>query len=180
MSTRDVFAHQSPLLLAISVREVDAPDSAARNYWRDHLSALSSASLLSLPAAQEPGVGFGEAWLSLDKESVAGLEDFCRAHGLTQATVLLGAYALMLGRLSRLDEIVIGSVRSGRSSALPEVERGIGLFIDTMPLYLDLSAGQSLVQWLQALQAEQAVQETHALWFNGRAGVDPVCGHAVV
>jgi amino acid adenylation domain-containing protein/non-ribosomal peptide synthase protein (TIGR01720 family) len=162
MSTRDVFAHQSPLLLAISVREVDAPDSAARNYWRDHLSALSSASLLSLPAAQEPGVGFGEAWLSLDKESVAGLEDFCRAHGLTQATVLLGAYALMLGRLSRLDEIVIGSVRSGRSSALPEVERGIGLFIDTMPLYLDLSAGQSLVQWLQALQAEQAVQETHA------------------
>jgi amino acid adenylation domain-containing protein/non-ribosomal peptide synthase protein (TIGR01720 family) len=135
---------------------------AARNYWRDHLSALSSASRLSLPAAQEPGEGFGEAWLSLDKESVAGLEGFCRAHGLTQATVLLGAYALMLGRLSRLDEIVIGSVRSGRSSALPEVERGVGLFIDTMPLYLELSAGQSLVQWLQALQAEQAVQETHA------------------
>jgi amino acid adenylation domain-containing protein len=135
---------------------------AARNYWRDHLSALSSVSRLSLPTAQAPGEGFGEAWLSLDKESVAGLEGFCRAHGLTQATVLLGVYALMLGRLSRLDEIVIGSVRSGRSSALPEVERGVGLFIDTMPLYLDLSAGQSLVQWLQALQAEQAVQETHA------------------
>jgi aryl carrier-like protein len=162
MSTRDVFAHQSPFALAVFVHEGTVPDSAARSYWREHLSRLSFASRLNLPAAQEAGIGFGEAWLSLDKESGARLEGFCRAHGLTQATVLLGAYALMLGRLSRLDEIVIGSVRSGRSSALPQVDRGIGLFIDTMPLYLELSAGQSLVQWLQSLQAEQAVQESHA------------------
>jgi amino acid adenylation domain-containing protein len=162
LSTRELFLHQTVIGLANEVHEGAAPDSAARSYWREHLSALSFPSRLNLPSAQEVAVGFGEAWLSLDKESVAGLEGFCRAHGLTQATVLLGAYALMLGRLSRLEEIVVGSVRSGRSSALADVERGVGLFIDTMPLYMGLSGDQSVVQWLQALQAEQAVQETHA------------------
>jgi non-ribosomal peptide synthetase component F len=56
---------------------------------------------------------------------------------------LQGIFALLLARQSRLDKIVIGSVRNGRSSQLPQIENGLGLFINTLPLYIDLPKSQN-------------------------------------
>ena len=51
--------------------------------------------------------------------------------------VLLAAYSALLGRLAGVRELLVGTPVSGR--ALPEFEQLIGLFVDTVPVRVDLT-----------------------------------------
>jgi len=151
----------------------------ARHYWQAHLQGLCGPSRLTLPAPSAPSEApgtMGDLSITVDTTVTLALEQFARQQGLTQASVLQGLFALLLARLSQLDEIVIGSVRNGRSSQLPGIDKALGLFIDTLPLRLTLPAGESLVQWLRAQQTEQSEQDEHA--HLGLMGIQTLAGMA--
>lgn len=133
----------------------------ARAYWIEHLKPLSTPSRLELPSPESTVVGMKDIELTLDDATNTVFEQFSRQHGLTQASVLQGLYALLLARMCRLDEIVIGSVRNGRSSQLHGIDRGLGLFINTLPLYARLDPAESLVDWLHTQQISMAEQDLH-------------------
>ncbi len=141
---------------------LDRQDTAgARAYWIEHLRPLSTPSRLELPSPESNASGMKDIELTLDDATNSVFEQFSRQHGLTQASVLQGLYALLLARMCRLDEIVIGSVRNGRSSLLPGIDRGLGLFINTLPLYARIDPAESLVKWLHTQQTSMAEQDLH-------------------
>jgi amino acid adenylation domain-containing protein len=103
----------------------------------------------------------GELQLTLSQSISESLNRLARELMVTQATVFQGLFAFLLARMSGLDEIVIGSVRHGRSSMLPGIDRALGLFINTLPVYLNLTPGISFADWLRAQQSELIEQEAH-------------------
>ncbi|MCP4664677.1 MAG: amino acid adenylation domain-containing protein, partial [bacterium] len=88
--------------------------------------------------------------------SSSGLQSLARGHRLTLNTLLQGAWAVLLGRYSGQDDVLFGTTVSGRPAELAGVESIAGLFINTLPVRVQVDSGAMLVPWLGELQARQA------------------------
>ncbi|MEU2794794.1 amino acid adenylation domain-containing protein [Streptomyces sp. NPDC007100] len=78
--------------------------------------------------------------------------DLARTCSVTAATVIQGAWALVLARLARRGDVVFGSTVAGRPAEVPGAESAVGLFINTIPVRVPLVAGQSVREMLAGLQ----------------------------
>jgi len=131
----------------------------ARAFWREMLEGFAAPTPLRidqapnrLPASREQ---FGRTQMRLSREETEALQSWANTHHLSLNTLLEGIWALLVGHYSGDDDIVFGTVVSGRSAGLIGVESMVGLFINTLPLRVRVSAGASLVGWLHGLQRQQ-------------------------
>ena len=128
----------------------------AESYWRQRLGDFDTATPLGFsPPWPAIDGGYGEQIRTLDATDGRRLEEGLRNRGLTLATLAQGLWGLLLARRADLDDVVFGSVVSGRPAELPEVESTVGLFVNTLPVRLRIDGGQSLGQWLAANQEEE-------------------------
>lgn len=65
-------------------------------------------------------------------------------------------WALVLGELTGSDDVVFGSVVSGRPPEIPGIETMVGLFINTVPVRVRLDRSAPLTDQLARLQDEQS------------------------
>ena len=87
-------------------------------------------------------------------------QNLVQQNRLTLNTITQGIWAILLSRYSGENDIVFGATVSGRPANLPGVESIIGLFINTLPVRVKLSADDELLAWLQQLQTQQIEQES--------------------
>ena len=90
-----------------------------------------------------------------------GLQQFAREQHLTLSTLLQGVWALLLSRYSGQQDLVFGTVVSGRPAELVGVEQMVGLFINTLPVRVQISLDQPVLSWLHALQQQQSEQRQY-------------------
>ncbi|HZC98370.1 MAG TPA: condensation domain-containing protein, partial [Bradyrhizobium sp.] len=138
---------------------------AAEAYWRMRLSGFEMPTAFGLgrPAApadpaDRRGDHQGDRYVEHEGEfatALAEVEGFARRHRLTVNTLVQGAWALLLGRYGDSNDVVFGVTVSGRPAELPEVERTVGLFINTLPLRIAVSPGRKILDWLREVQARQ-------------------------
>ena len=65
-----------------------------------------------------------------------------------------GAWALLLSRYSGEEDVIFGATVSGRPPDLAGVESMVGLFINTLPVRVQVAADDSLLPWLKRLQSQ--------------------------
>jgi len=111
---------------------------AQLDYWRERLAGLPD--LLELPTDRpRPAVqahrGAVEL-VALGRETTRRLRSLTEATGTTVFMALLAGFAALLGRLTRRDDIPIGTAVAGRTRA--EAEGLIGFFVNTLTLRVDL------------------------------------------
>ncbi|MEU4119328.1 amino acid adenylation domain-containing protein [Kitasatospora sp. NPDC028055] len=146
--------------------------AAAEAAWTAALDGFTEPTRLSGTAAAQPGRrdmpaepgrrGMpGEHAVELDAREFAALTGWARTRGLTVNTVVQGAWATVLGTLTGLRDIVFGGTVSGRPPELPGVEGMVGLFINTLPVRVDLDPAQSFTELLSALQDRQSLLLPH-------------------
>ncbi|WP_038801809.1 condensation domain-containing protein, partial [Burkholderia oklahomensis] len=70
-------------------------------------------------------------------------------------TVLIGACALVLSRLSRADEAVFGLVLSGRTAPVDGIEQMVGLLANTAPFRIGVPGARGVADWLGDVQRGQ-------------------------
>ncbi|HZO71112.1 MAG TPA: amino acid adenylation domain-containing protein [Ktedonobacteraceae bacterium] len=87
---------------------------------------------------------------------LSALRLFTRQHQLTLNTVIQGAWALLLSRYSGERDIIFGATVAGRPMQLSGAERMIGIFINTLPVRVQLPPQAKIVLWLKHLQEQQA------------------------
>jgi len=68
----------------------------------------------------------------LGREEAAGVRELARRHDTTLHAVLLAAFNVLLARLSRQEDVVVGTPVAGRNH--PDLENIIGIFVNTLPL----------------------------------------------
>jgi amino acid adenylation domain-containing protein len=133
----------------------------AEAFWRKTLAGIAGPTRLAIdrhrggPGGPEKAE---EERVQLSAELSAGLQTVARRHGLTLNTVVQGAWALLLSRYSGEKSVIFGTSVSGRPAGLPGVESMVGLFINTLPVRIDVPADEPLVPWLKGIQAQQAEQ----------------------
>jgi amino acid adenylation domain-containing protein len=134
--------------------------AAAETFWRRALASLKAPTPLpgEHRAAEPAGAGLrrGEERRDLSAQATAALQAFARNHRLTLGTVLEGAWALLLSRLTGEEDVVFGLTVSGRPTSLEGSESMIGPFINTLPLRVQVEDEVPVVGWLTDLQSRQA------------------------
>jgi amino acid adenylation domain-containing protein/non-ribosomal peptide synthase protein (TIGR01720 family) len=135
---------------------------ATERYWRRTLAGFTSPNHLPII---ELAVGAPDAApdadpdvtsVALSKKATAALERFGQRHRLTTNTLVHGAWALLLERYTGDADVVFGTTVSGRPASLPEVESMLGLFINSLPVRVEIDPAAELVAWLGRLQEHEA------------------------
>ena len=124
----------------------------ALSYWRTELAGLATPTRMPLPPPAEPGEGYELATHELSVEETRGLEEFARAARLTVATIAQGVWAQLLALYTGTSDVVFGATVSGRSADIPAVERTVGLFINTIPIRVQVDPAAGVGDWLRELQ----------------------------
>lgn len=132
--------------------------SQAETYWRQKLKGfntptpLGDGRRLNLVSNQED---YRKEGTKLNKALLSAVQKFARQNHVTMNTVMKGVWALLLSRYSRQRDVVFGTVVSGRPPHLDGVEAMVGVFINTIPVRVQVREDAALLDWLAALQAEQ-------------------------
>jgi len=110
---------------------------ASLRFWRERLGGAPEPALPTDRPRPADGAVQG-AWLTVEFDAglAAGLGGFAREQRATVFSTLLGAIAVALSRLGGRHDLVVGT---GLSHRPPGAEEAVGMFVDTVPLRLDLS-----------------------------------------
>ena len=126
-----------------------------RNYVAQTLSGLSDQQHESffremLGNVDEPTLPYGQnlahdgsaqqAQLTLERPLSHGVRQQARRLGVSAASLMHLAWAQVLGQLSGRDAVVFGTVLLGRLQGGEGSERALGVFINTLPLCIELNA----------------------------------------
>ena len=132
----------------------------AETFWRESLQGFSSLTPLGIDQnahqAYETEPDYRNRVIQLSASITEALQSMAREQHLTLNTLLQGAWALLLSHYSGQQDIVFGTVVSGRPPTLAGSETMVGLFINTLPLRVQIAAQQQLLPWLHLLQDRQA------------------------
>ena len=79
------------------------------------------------------------------------LHEFSREHQITLSTIVQAAWSLLLNQYSGENDIVYGTTVSGRPADLPGAEYMLGLFINTLPVRVQIKPEIPLLSWLKEL-----------------------------
>ncbi len=121
-------------------------------YWKQQLQGVPERLELPTDHPRPKVQSFRGARLSftLDKPLIDGLTAVGRKEKSTLFMVLLAGFQALLARLSRREDIVIGSPIANRNR--PEVEPLIGSFMNTLALRSDLSGDPGFVELLNRVR----------------------------
>ncbi|HEV2992739.1 MAG TPA: condensation domain-containing protein [Candidatus Angelobacter sp.] len=137
----------------------------AQNFWRQRLAGLTTPTLLGHDSVFSETSGLEESHqeriLRLCPTTTAALQSFAREYELTLNTLIQGAWAFQLACRSGMDDVVFGSVVSGRQVDFPGVASMVGLFINTLPVRVRVAEDISVTDWLKELQFDQVEARTY-------------------
>ncbi|MBX8484721.1 non-ribosomal peptide synthetase [Pseudomonas cichorii] len=87
--------------------------------------------------------------LTLDEDFTRQLRTQARNRGVLPATILHAAWAMVLARCTARDDVVFGTVLSGRLQGGAGAQSAVGMFINTLPVRVQL-AGRNVQELISA------------------------------
>ena len=133
----------------------------ARQWWKTNLQGFerttpipSDRPFLREHAGDSGGMIVGDRYTRLDARDGAQLRELAQAHQLTINTFAQAAWALVLRRLSGDRDVLFGVTVAGRPVDMPQMQRTVGLFINSIALRVKMPEDDqrcSVRQWLTGL-----------------------------
>ncbi|MFE3873416.1 amino acid adenylation domain-containing protein [Kitasatospora sp. NPDC059146] len=131
--------------------EFRAHAEGLHGFWREYLDGLPQS--LPLPAdreaPREPSGAGGARAFTVGPRQTAALTALAQREGVTRYHALLTLYAVFLARHADQYDLAIGVPTANRGSE--ELERLIGLFVNTLPVRADLTDNPRFAEAVQRL-----------------------------
>ncbi|GAB3120216.1 condensation domain-containing protein [Novispirillum itersonii] len=137
---------------------------AARAYWSRELDGVA-ASRLPLRQEGEPTADSPSALRYAEQVipagETAGLTAGLRRLGLTPATLVQAAWALLLSRFEHQDRVLFAVASATRPPAVPGIDRLFGPLMAILPCAVTVDGHQTVRDWMAAIQAAQLAARDH-------------------
>ncbi|WP_433628785.1 amino acid adenylation domain-containing protein [Nocardia sp. CA-120079] len=134
---------------------------AANAAWREMLAGIDSPTRVTSGPDRTVTAQAGEVGLNLDAATSAAILDLGRSHGITANTALQVAWALLVAVLTGRSDVVFGNTLSHRPPQIPDIERMVGLLVNTLPVRVRLEPDETVGDLLVRVQSEQAAMLDH-------------------
>ncbi|SFJ18488.1 amino acid adenylation domain-containing protein, partial [Pseudomonas syringae] len=119
-------------------------------FFREMLGDIDEPTLpFGLQDVQDGGRDIEEASVILPAELNLRLRAQARQAGVSAASLMHLAWARVLGSVSAREQVVFGTVLLGRMQAGEGADRSLGMFINTLPLRIDIGA-RTVIEGLKA------------------------------
>jgi len=134
----------------------------SEEYWRRVLDGVTAPTPLTLFAPRTAGdwgtnQGVAMEFGTVPPDVMTRLRDLARRHRITVGSIVHAAWALLLSRYGGGADVLFGSTVTGRSAPVPDVERAVGLLINTLPVRVRIPHDATVEQWLCGVH-EQLVE----------------------
>ncbi|OUM04555.1 hypothetical protein BW686_25980, partial [Pseudomonas syringae] len=122
-------------------------------FFRDMLGDVDEPTLpFGIHDVQGDGRGIEEVRAGIDSQLSRRLREQARQLGVSAASLVHLAWAMVLGKVSASEDVVFGTVLLGRMQGGDGADRALGMFINTLPLRVTLAHNT----------VRQGVREAHA------------------
>lgn len=130
-------------------------------YWKELIEDFEDQILIKPEGNPDGGDidDVGKVEYKLPAELYNALDKFCVNQGYTINTVFETMWALTLAAYTNKNDIVFGKVVSGRNIDLAGIETMMGMFINTVPVRVNLNKDDTLSTLLNRVQ-EQSINTT--------------------
>jgi len=88
------------------------------------------------------------------------ISSFLEIHGLSHHVLVMGTWALLLSRITGCEDVVFGATLATRWSRM-HAQGAAGLFINALPLRVDVSPEIKVLPWLQAVRTQWKALRQH-------------------
>ncbi|MCZ8521357.1 non-ribosomal peptide synthetase [Paenibacillus caseinilyticus] len=149
--------HVVPYMIYMDWLE-DQDREEARAYWEQYLQGYEQqVTLPRQPDAGGAGYRLQQTVLRLEEPAAGQLQQLAARHEVTLNTVLQTVWGIVLQKYNQAEDVVFGSVVSGRPAEIPGIETMVGLFIHTIPVRIRTHPETTFGQLLKEVQ-EQALE----------------------
>jgi acyl carrier protein len=138
-------------------------NAAAEAFWRRYMDGLASDTRLSVRQDMSAGSAkqHAERRLEIPAATYRTLREFSLRHRLTLNTLVQAAWALMVSHRCETTDVVYGITITNRPSHIEHVEDAVGIFINTLPMRIQIPELGAIVAWLKDMQARQIRVRDH-------------------
>jgi amino acid adenylation domain-containing protein len=137
--------------------------SAAEGFWRDYLAGYAEP--VGAPGRGTAGNGSTgsrrEHRFALNEETTTQLVKQAARIGVTLNCLVQTAWGLVLGHANDVEDVVFGTTVSGRNAKIKDVERLVGLCINTVPVRVRWDRDQPIEDLLRKMNRGMAESMPH-------------------
>ena len=114
-------------------------------YWKEYLEGYERQAVLpkQRSMAEKDGYKLEEVSFMIDERLTKGLEAVAERNQVTLNTLFQTIWGILLQRYNNVEDVVFGSVVSGRPHEVADIENMVGLFINTIPVRIKCNKTQS-------------------------------------
>jgi len=133
-------------------------EAGSRRFWSEMLDGFTAPIQLVVAPSVEPTADsagrHGCVETIVDAELTANLQSLARDCEVTLSTVVQAAWALLLSRYSGETDVVFGVTRACRHVPIDGADRMIGVFINTLPLRVQVEPELPVRSFLKQLRTQ--------------------------
>ncbi|WP_342551527.1 amino acid adenylation domain-containing protein [Paenibacillus sp. FSL R7-0652] len=136
---------------------------ASLKYWSDYLQGYEEQTALPKKHTVSKSSAYHSENLicTLSQELTRRITHVASQNQVTLNTLMQTAWGLMLQKYNSSQDVVFGSVVSGRPAEIPGVERIIGLFINTIPVRIQAQGNETFAAMLKRNQEQAVASHPH-------------------
>ncbi|WP_264524499.1 non-ribosomal peptide synthetase [Flavobacterium sp. N502536] len=125
-------------------------------YWEDYLSGFETNTGIPFfnPENQKEEETEVKTIHTLSRKNKEAVTALCQKLGITENIFFQTIWGMLLAKYNDTEDVVFGSVVSGRPSEVDRIEEMLGLFINTIPVRIKFDAAATLRNILIATQKE--------------------------
>ncbi|WP_080283458.1 non-ribosomal peptide synthetase, partial [Clostridium botulinum] len=94
---------------------------------------------------------YKEVYYEMDESKTNKIKDFAKENKVLLSSILYGAWGILLQKISDSNEVLFGTVVSGRPESIKSVDKMVGLFINTVPLIVKSENNTKFIELINEL-----------------------------
>ncbi len=134
---------------------IDKQDNnEARDYWRDYLGGYEQLTGITATKSADKVREYSkeEYIFRINKDLTLQLKNLASKNHATLSNVIQLIWAIILQKYNNTNDVVFGSVVSGRPSEIEGIEKMVGLFVNTLPVRVKAEADMTVLELLKNVQ----------------------------
>lgn len=125
-----------------------------KQYWNDLLKCVPESGIIpsvknNLSASKETSLGADRLLLSIDDTLLSSINEFCKKNRVSSYNFFMAVYAIYIGRVSNLDDFMIGTPILNRTNY--HEKNTTGMFINTIPFKFSIKEKVSFSQFVSTV-----------------------------
>ncbi|MEV2607285.1 amino acid adenylation domain-containing protein [Paenibacillus larvae] len=138
-------------------------EEEASKYWNEYLANYTEQTVIPYSKSKQKSEGYSAESVicGFGQALTHQLQQIANRNQVTMNTVIQTMWGILLQKYNNSEDVLFGSVVSGRPADITGIESMIGLFINTIPVRVRSRKGMTCTQLMQSMQESALVSSKY-------------------